>query len=210
MADTNSDPFSAPHVDPPAVPSYQALTGLAVGVVIVAALYFGKDILLPVTLAVMLSFVLSPLVQVLRGLRIPRVVAVVFSVGLALSTIGGVGVLVGTQLVQVAGDLPQYQTTIEQKVSAVQSVTLGRITELTSRLAGWLGRPGQIASSPAPASPVGGPAAASEQKPVPVEVRQPPINPLALARRIFDASASSAGNRSHHLHCRYLHPNATR
>ena len=84
MADTASDPFSAPHVDPPAAPSYQALTGLAVGVVIIAALYFGKDVLLPVTLAVMLSFVLSPLVQVLRRLRIPRAAAVVFSVGLAL------------------------------------------------------------------------------------------------------------------------------
>ncbi len=185
MADTASDPFSAPHVDPPAAPSYQALTGLAVGVVIIAALYFGKDVLLPVTLAVMLSFVLSPLVQVLRRLRIPRAAAVVFSVGLAFATICGVSALVGTQLVQVAGDLPQYQTTIEQKVSAVQSFTLGRITELTSRLAGWLGRPGQMASSPAPASPAGGPAAAPEQKPVPVEVRQPPINPLALARRIL-------------------------
>ena len=56
-------------------PSYHTLTGLGVGVTVVAALYFGKDILLPITVAVLLSFVLSPLVGTLRRLRIPRAVA---------------------------------------------------------------------------------------------------------------------------------------
>jgi len=154
-----------------------------VGVTVVAALYFAEDILLPITVAVLLSFVLSPLVGVLRRLRIPRVVAVVFSVGLALAIIGGVGALVGTQIVEVAGDLPLYQTTIEKKVGVLRGATLGRISEVASRFRGTLGQAGQI--SPPPASPAGGQAAPPEQTPVPVEVHQPPPDPVALARRIL-------------------------
>ena len=151
MAEIPANSPSPPHVDPPATPSYQTLTGLGVGVTVIAALYFGKDILLPITVAVLLSFVLSPLVGILRRLRIPRVVAVVFSVGLALAIIGGVGALLGSQIVEVAGDLPLYQTTIEKKVDVLRKATLGRIAEVTSRFRGTFGQVGQI-SPPPPSS----------------------------------------------------------
>src|SRR5487761_1269293 len=82
--------------------SYRTLTVLAIIAATIAALYFGKDVLLPVTLAVLLSFVLSPVVRLLRKLRVPRVVAVVFSVSLALAMMGGIGALVGTEIVDVA------------------------------------------------------------------------------------------------------------
>ena len=183
MADITANSPSPPHVDPPATPSYQTLTGLGVGVTVIAALYFGKDILLPITVAVLLSFVLSPLVGILRRLRIPRAVAVVFSVGLALAIIGGVGALLGSQIVEVAGDLPLYQTTIEKKVDVLRKATLGRIAEVASRFRGTLGQAGQI--SPPPAPPAGEQAARPEQTPVPVEVRQPPPDPVALATRIL-------------------------
>jgi len=183
VAEIAANSPSPPHVDPPATPSYQTLTGLGVGVTVIAALYFGKDILLPITVAVLLSFVLSPLVGTLRRLRIPRVVAVVFSVGLALAIIGGVGALLGSQIVEVAGDLPLYQTTIEKKVDVLRKATLGRIAEVASRFRGTLGQAGQI--SPPPASPAGEQEARPEQTPVPVEVRQPPPDPVALATRIL-------------------------
>ena len=153
------------------------------GVTVVAALYFGKDILLPITVAVLLSFVLSPLVGTLRRLRIPRAVAVVFSVGLALAIIGGVGALLGSQIIEVAGDLPLYQTTIEKKVDVLRSATLGRVAEFASRFRGTLGQAGQI--SPSPASPAGEQAARPEQPSAPVEVRQPPPDPVALATKIL-------------------------
>jgi predicted PurR-regulated permease PerM len=183
VAKTTSHLPSSPHVDPAVAPSYQTLTGLGVGITAVAALYFGRDILLPITVAVLLSFVLSPLVGTLRRLQIPRAVAVVFSVGLALAIIGGVGALVGRQIVEVASDLPLYQTTIEKKVGVLRSATLGRIAEVASRFRGALGQAGQIA--PPPVSPAGGKAAPPEQTPVPVEVLQPPPDPVALATRIL-------------------------
>jgi predicted PurR-regulated permease PerM len=183
VAEMTANSPSPPHVDPPTTASYQTLTGLGVGVTVIAALYFGKDILLPITVAVLLSFVLSPLVGTLRRLRIPRVVAVVFSVGLALAIIGGVGALLGSQIVEVAGDLPLYQSTIEKKVDVLRKATLGRISEVASRFRGTLGQAGQI--SPPPPSPAGEQAARPEQTPVPVEVRQPPPDPVALATRIL-------------------------
>ena len=81
LPDLSSVPPGPAQVEPPPpTPGLRGLTGLAVGVVIVFALYFGKDVLLPVTLAVLLSFALSPLVTLLRRIHIPRAIAVVFSV----------------------------------------------------------------------------------------------------------------------------------
>jgi predicted PurR-regulated permease PerM len=57
-------------VEPPSATNNRVLTGLVVGVVTIFALYLGKDVLLPVTLAVLLSFVLSPLVTLLRRIQI--------------------------------------------------------------------------------------------------------------------------------------------
>ena len=93
------------------------------------------------------------------------------------------GALLGSQIVEVAGDLPLYQTTIEKKVDVLRKATLGRIAEVASRFRGTLGQAGQI--SPPPASPAGEQAAQPEQTPVPVEVRQPPPDPVALATRIL-------------------------
>ena len=186
MAEAASNSHLPPHVAPAASPSYRTLTGLGVGVTLVAALYFGAAILLPITVAVLLSFVLSPLVGALRRLRIPRAAAVVFSVGLALAIIGGVAVLVGTQVVEVAGDLPLYQTTIEKKVGVVRGAVFGRISEIAGRFHWVLSHAGRIPSNPSTASsPAGAPAMPREQPPVPVEVRQSPLDPVELASRIL-------------------------
>jgi predicted PurR-regulated permease PerM len=43
-----------------------------VGVVVVAALYLGREVFIPIVLAILLSFVLAPLVDLLRRVRVPR------------------------------------------------------------------------------------------------------------------------------------------
>jgi predicted PurR-regulated permease PerM len=183
LADLSSAPPAAAQVDPPPAPSYRALTALVVGVVIVFALYFAKEVLLPVTLAVLLSFALSPLVTLLRRFRIPRVIAGVFSATLAIAIIVGVGTLVATQFVEIARDLPKYQTRIEDKVSGLRSATTGRISELTSRVQTAL-RETKSQTSNAPSTNTG-PAATPEPAAIPVEVRQPPLDPFALASGIL-------------------------
>lgn len=165
-------------------PKYATLTGVVVGVVIIAALYFGKEVLLPVTVAILLSFVLSPLVKLLRRIKIPRPVAVLFSVALALAMITGIGALVATQVVDLAADVPRYQLTIEKKVDALRSATIGRLSQLTSRFRSVLGQT-QQGQNTVPQPPKGEHSSRADQAPIPVEVHQPSPDAIELARRLL-------------------------
>jgi len=114
-------------VTPAQVPGVSGLLGLAVGVVVIAGLYFAQDVLIPITLAVLLSFVLSPIVAGLRRLRVPRGLAIALAVLGALATLGGVGTLVGTQAASLAGEAPAYARTIQAKIERAQGALTDRL-----------------------------------------------------------------------------------
>jgi len=167
-------------VAPAEVPGLQGLTTLSVGVVVIAGLYFAREVLIPITLAVLLSFVLAPLVALLRRTRLPRVPAVVSAVVLALGVILLLGAVIGSQVAQLAGDVPRYATTIEQKVETVRGYTIGRLTTLTSQL----GRQMEYAGAAVPGA-AATPAVADKPAPTPVEVHQPDPGPLEMAHRVL-------------------------
>jgi predicted PurR-regulated permease PerM len=83
---------------------------------ITAALYFAQEVVVPVVLAVLLTFVLSPLVTALQRLHIPRIAAVLVVAALALGVLAGIGVLVYSQLESLATELPKRKPEIVQKV----------------------------------------------------------------------------------------------
>ena len=91
----------------------------------VVALYVGREVFVPVALAILLSFVLAPLVLLLRRARLGRVPSVLVAVLVAIAVIFGIGALIGGQLAQIAEHLPEYQFTIEQKIQSLQSATTG-------------------------------------------------------------------------------------
>src|SRR5579884_4366285 len=64
-----------------------SLGTLAIGVVVVAALYFGREVFIPMALAILLSFALGPAVLRLRRWHVNRVIAVIAVVGLAFAVI---------------------------------------------------------------------------------------------------------------------------
>ena len=121
-------------VEAAAVPGVRELLNLVVGVVVVAALYFGKDVLLPITLAVLLSFVLNPLVNLLTRLRLPRAPSVLLAVMAALGLIGLLGTIVVGQAATLAEDAPRYAQTIEAKVGSVSDYIAERTKAVTSNL----------------------------------------------------------------------------
>src|SRR6202158_5005834 len=88
-----------------AVPA-SALSTMLFTVVIVSALYFGREVLVPIALALLMSFVLSPLVKILQGWRLPRIFAVIVVVLVAFAAIFSFGALMLSQVDQLAGDLP--------------------------------------------------------------------------------------------------------
>ena len=168
-------------VAPPGAPGLSGLLSLAVGVVVVAALSLASEVLIPITLAVLLSFVLAPLVRLLRRLHLPHVPSVPVAVVLGLGVLGALGGLIGLQVAGLATDVPHYAATIEAKVETIRGATLGRLNELTDRVGRQLAR-----SAPAREAPPG-PAASSgpAQKPMPVTVQPQASDPLDLARQVL-------------------------
>jgi hypothetical protein len=90
---------------------------MTVFVLIVVTLYFGREVLVPVTLALLLTFLLAPPVGWFRKI-FGRVLSVVLVVTLALGVLIAIGGVIVGQLRELAIDLPNYTSTIESKVVA--------------------------------------------------------------------------------------------
>jgi len=123
-------------VAPAETPGLRGLTTLAVSVVVVAGLYLGREVLIPITLAILLSFVLAPLVDLFRRIHLGRVPSVVLAVFIAVSIILAIGGVIGIQIAGLADDVPKYETTIREKIDAAKRFAM----EPLGRLIGSVGR----------------------------------------------------------------------
>jgi predicted PurR-regulated permease PerM len=167
-------------VTPPETPGLSGLLTLAVGVVVVAGLYLGRTVLIPITLAVLLSFLLAPLVNLLRWAHVPRIPAALLSVLLALVIILSLAGLIGTQVAQLAQEVPRYTTTIQTKVETLQGFLTSRMHELMNGLAREMhGGGAKPEAPPQQTQQAGG------EKPIPVEVHQPNLTAIELAERLI-------------------------
>ncbi len=140
--------------------------------IIVAALYFTREIAVPITLALVLSFVLAPLVKLLQRLHLPRALAVVATVATALAVTVCLATMVMVQVNQLAGDLPRYQATLSDKMHSLRDV-LGSTSVFrdTSSLLQNLGR--ELETRKQPDKPPALARSGDAAKPIPVEVHQP-------------------------------------
>ena len=143
-------------------------------VIIVATLYFGRELFVPIALAILLSFVVAPLVRALQKLRVPRALSVVGVVLLAFVVIFALGGLIATQITQLAGNLPRYQTTVRDKIISLRGTAAGsspleRVADMLQDLGKELNKPNAAATRVSPGQ---------EEKPIAVEIHQPP--PTAL------------------------------
>jgi predicted PurR-regulated permease PerM len=153
---------------------------------IVAALYFARDVLVPIALAVLLSFVLAPLVRRLQSWRFPRVVAVFIVAIFAFSIIFGLGAFMVSQVSQLANDLPRYQSTLRDKIQSLQGVATGagpleRASDVLKDLKKQLDKPA--------AAPTADPSLSSQaqsNRPIPVEVRQPDPGALQVLSALIE------------------------
>ena len=163
------------------------LQGLLIATIVIAALYFMREILVPLALAILLSFVLTPPLLLLRRIKVPRVLAVGLVVGSAFLVIFVIGWLLSAQVTQLAGELPKYQTVLAKKIGDLSNTITG--TPLIKRAATALGQLEQSLSNPPPDTSVGAEPAPPQQveqgkQPVPVEVRNPPPTPFEIYQGI--------------------------
>ncbi len=153
---------------------------LITGAIVIGALYFARDVFVPLALAVLLSFVLAPMTSRLQRWRLGRVTSVLVVVTVAFLALFSLFGYVGTQVAQLAAELPGYQTTIQAKITSLRGAgaaggTLARAGDVLHTLntelnRGSSGKPdGTLASAATPGNDV---------KPIPVEVHQPPPSTL--------------------------------
>ena len=159
---------------------------MIVAAIIVAALYFGRDILIPIAIAVLLSFVIGPLVHLLRRLRLGRLFAVLIAVLIASGVIAALSTVIGVQVADLAKDVPRYQHTIERKIEGLREGRLGTAMDYVANLNRALHQTGndeetqkkseKSQTTPEPSPP---------PKPMLVEMKDRPPSALELANTVL-------------------------
>ena len=159
-------------------PKFQAavIAGAVVG-----ALYFGRPVLMPLALSVLMSFAMAPLVGLFKRFRLGNGPAVMISLVLAVMVVGSLGVFMGSQLAKLAAELPHYQANLGQKIHSVMggathNDTITRLNQTVENLADQItggkkeevdgGSPGQI-------------------RPIPVVIQRTSQAPWALAGAVL-------------------------
>ncbi len=153
--------------------------------VLIAGLYFGRSVLVPLALAVLLSFVLSPLVLTVRKTHAPRPIAVALVVMCVVAAVAALGLVMARQVTDLAAELPKYETTLSEKLKSLRTGTAQ--TSVIDRATATLKVLGkELDQAPQSTSPPLAPSTDST-RPIQVEVRQPPERPLDTYQRIATA-----------------------
>ncbi len=156
-----------------------------------AVLYLAREVLIPVALAVLFSFLLSPLVRRLERCRLWRVPAVLLTTFLFFGLFGVLGYVTVRQVSDLAAKLPDYQDNIQHKLQSLrgQGSSLQTAEKVLSNL--------QSKSAETPAEPLKpngksgivlpgalAPSVAA-RAPVLVSVVEPPASAPTFLRNLF-------------------------
>nr|WP_195763699.1 AI-2E family transporter [Duganella guangzhouensis] len=158
-----------------------AVTGLVGTATVLVLLYFGRDVLIPITLAFILSFVIAPFVRALRHVGLGQTTSVCTGVLLVTVSLLGIGAVIVQQVGAMGASLPRYQDTITSKLEALDELTRGTL--------GSLGGPaGQLIEHFTSDSADGAQAVlqndGSIKTPVLVEIHEPALKPFQLLGKI--------------------------
>ncbi|MDP3264678.1 MAG: AI-2E family transporter [Tabrizicola sp.] len=115
------------------------LPTLATIAVVAGVLHFGAAVFLPLAIATLISFALSPLVSVFRRRGIGRTLSVLLAVTIAFGILGAILFFMGGQLTLVIEQLPTFQSNIIAKLEALQAAdgpsgVLGRFVDMLARI----------------------------------------------------------------------------
>ena len=146
---------------------------LLAAVLTATVLYFAREVLIPVALAILLTFVLAPLVRRVERLRLPRIAAVMVVMVTTTIGLGTLGWFVEGQVVELALHLPQYKQNIKNKLEQYRrdgKTDLERAGETITQLSKEVTAPAEDAAAVAPSQPLT------------VKVVEDPDPPLSYAR----------------------------
>ena len=138
-------------LDTSGTPRLVVLGGL---ILAIACLYWARIVFIPIALALLATFLLSPVVALLRRTGLHRVAAVVIVIALAVLLVVAVGWALVSQVTTLVDDLPQYRATIARKIADVQRVgkggTLQKVEETAQDVMAQIERANPPAKKPLP------------------------------------------------------------
>src|ERR1700722_14407351 len=86
-----------------------------------AVLYFARELFIPLSLAILLSFLLAPLVSRFERLRLGRAGSVLVAAAVGFGVIASVGYTVVGQMIDLANDLPKYQSNLHERIASLKA-----------------------------------------------------------------------------------------
>ncbi|MEJ0042105.1 MAG: AI-2E family transporter [Rhizomicrobium sp.] len=158
-----------------------------VAAVVVCLIYFGRPLLVPLALSILMAFALAPVVEFLRRLRVGRIAGVILTVTAAVLLISGIAAFIGTQLAWLAVGMPQYQHNIVHKIQSVEGSAANN-GMVKSAVAFFDNLNEQIAN--VPIAPTNNEQLQSKTTAqvntaaVPVVIQEPPADPLTLMKNV--------------------------
>jgi predicted PurR-regulated permease PerM len=161
------------------------ISTLASTAVVIAALYLAKSLLVPLTLAVLLSFLLRPICDWLERLRLGRIPAVLVTAILGFTMLGIVAWIAAVQMTNLAPKIPEYQNNIQAKLSSVNDYAVAALSKITKQAVG-IGQ-NTLLSEPA-ADPKG-----TSDLPFSVRVIPWPASPLQIFGGMFGTLLETLG-----------------
>jgi predicted PurR-regulated permease PerM len=178
-------PVSAP--DPLPLVNRERALGIMATATLLALLYFARDVLVPITLAVILSLLIAPLVRALRRIGLGQTLSVLAAVLVLAFSFAAVAGVIGSQVVHMAQSLPRYERTIERKLKTLNAVTVGKFNDLTKQAGRFANRPaaGEQPGTVEPTRTLQRSDPAAPSGPIPVELHQPPPDPLQVIERVL-------------------------
>jgi predicted PurR-regulated permease PerM len=165
-------------------PVTQWALAILAGTACLALLYLGRPILVPITLAVVLSFALAPLVRVMRRIGLGHVSSVLVTVSATGLVVAFLALVMGAQVLQMASSLSQYEATINHKVRELRRITIAGLEPLrgvADRMLDVSIDDGEESQASA-AEHIQPPLRANV---IPVEIRSPPPGPGVLMEQLF-------------------------
>ena len=153
-----------------------------IAAIVAGGLYFGRSVLVPIALAILLSFLLAPIVAAFRRIRIGRTPATMLALLLFLGVLTVTSAIIVGQAAMLAKDAPAYAERITDRVGDIRAGVQQRFGFLlkekeggrSDRVKARAGRLDERASSPA-----------TDGGAVPVEVREPPMTAMQEVEMIL-------------------------
>src|SRR5215467_10630585 len=103
-------------------PAVNGAAALIIVALVIVGLYGGRDLLIPLALAGLLSFILFPLVRRLVNLGVPQGLAVTLVMTILIAVVLGGVTFAGRQVAQLLEELPQHETNLREKARHVHSL----------------------------------------------------------------------------------------